>query len=530
MSVYVPRPCDETLSEAECPSCQGARRNEKWVLAVTVLGSSMAFIDGTVVNVALPALQQHLSATMAQLQWVVEAYVLFLAALLVVGGVLGDRFGHRRIFLLGVGLFALASAWCGMAPTVDFLIWGRAVQGLGGALLIPSSLSVLSASFPEEKRGAAIGLWSAFTAINAAVGPVLGGWLVDNASWRWIFYINIPLAVAVATILWFKIAETKLVASKAPFDIRGALLITLGLGAIIFGLIESARYGLGHPLIVVMLIGGVALLAGFLYAEARHPAPMLPLRLFRSGRFSGINALTFLLYAALSGGLFFVPFHMVQIQGYSATAAGGAFMPFIVIMAVLSRWSGGLLDRYGARLPLILGPVIAGAGFALFALPAHGESYWVSTFPGMVVLGLGMAISVPPLTAAVMSSVETGQTGIASGVNNAVSRIGGLLAVAALGLLALTIFNNTLDAALLDMNAPMAVSQALESERINMAGAALPDGLNATLKGDVRRAIVSSFLSAYQWVMLLAAGLSFIGALVIALTLKGGVKLAKKPA
>lgn len=491
-----------------------ARQSGVWVLLATILGSSMAFIDGTVVNVALPVLQLDLKATVADVQWVVEAYSLFLAALIRVGGSLGDHFGRRRIFAIGVSLFAVASVLCGLAPTIVLLIMARTVQGIGGALLVPGSLALISASFESQPRGRAIGTWSGFTAITSVIGPVLGGWLVAYASWRWVFFINVPVAVIVLGVLFWRVPESRGdEAARTGLDWWGALLATLGLGGMVFGLIEADNLGVGHPLVLTALTMGLVALLLFLLVEARSRAPMLLLSLFRSPTFSGANVLTLLLYAALGGALFFVPFNLIRVQGYSPAAAGAANLPVIVILFLLSRWSGGLVSRYGAKLPLIIGPLIAAAGFALYARPGIGGSYWTTFFPAAVVLGLGMAVSVAPLTTAVMGAVDAGHAGSASGVNNAVSRAAGLLAIAIQGLVVLAVFSSSLDRFLARLSLSSEARHLLIAQQSKLVGIALPAGLSHAAQAALQQAIAESFVTGFRVVMLIAAGLALASAL-----------------
>jgi EmrB/QacA subfamily drug resistance transporter len=506
-------PCDEGIlraGKAASPCAPGA---ERWVLAATILGSSMAFIDGTAVNVALPALQAGLGATVADVQWVVEAYALFLSALLLVGGSLGDRFGRRRVFLIGVCGFALASAACGLAPSPGALIAARAVQGIAAALMVPGSLALLSASFDEKRRGRAIGTWSGFGSITAAVGPLLGGWLIDHVSWRWVFFLNLPLAAAVIAIALRFVPESRDEEAAGRLDPPGALLATLALSGITFSLIESQQLGWGNPWVLGSLLLGAAALAAFLRVEARSASPMMPLSLFRSRAFAGANLLTLWLYAALGGALFFLPFDLIQVRGYSATAAGAALLPFVLLMFSLSRWSGGLVDRHGARRPLIVGPAIAAAGFALFALPGLGGSYWTAFFPAILVLGLGMAISVAPLTTTVMGAVEGRHAGIASGINNAVSRCAGLLAVAVLGILMLGLFGWGLDHRLVQSELPPAVRQEIEGQREKLAALKIPTGLAEPARRQARSAVDRAFLDGFRGVMWTAAGLAVLASL-----------------
>ncbi|MDB4950823.1 MAG: transporter [Gemmatimonadetes bacterium] len=488
-----------------------------WILAAAVLGSGMVFVDGTVVNVALPVMQRALRADAADMQWVVEAYALFLAALLLVGGSLGDRWGRRRVFAWGTGIFALASAACGMAPGTGWLIAARAAQGVGGALLVPGSLAILQSSFPADQRARAIGTWSGLTSVAAGIGPVVGGFLVERLSWRWAFFINVPLAAVVLAVLALHVPETRDPSPGRP-DLWGAMLGTLALGGLAFGLTEGPRRGMGDALVIAALAGGVLALAAFVAVEARTREPMVPLGLFRSPVFAGANLLTLLLYGALSGALYFLPFDLVQVQGYGPTAAGASLLPFTVLMLLLSPRSGAWATRHGARRPLLVGPAVAALGLALLGLGGRGGGYWASVFPGIFVLGLGMAIAVAPLTATVMAAVEERHAGLASGVNNAVSRTAALLAIAAMGSLAAGTFGGALDRRTERLSLPPAARESLLRQRDRLAAAEVPAGLPAPQARAVRAALDDSFGDAFRRVLFLCAGLALTasaGALLI---------------
>lgn len=513
MAVVVREPCDEgiLLSRKHVTAC--TKTAGRWILAATILASSMAFIDGTVVNVALPSLQKNLNATVIGVQWVVEAYSLFLSALLLVGGSLGDRYGRRLIFMIGVALFALASVGCGMATSINQLIAARAIQGVGAACLVPGSLAIISASFSPDQRGRAIGTWSGFSAITTAIGPVLGGWLIEHVSWRAVFFINLPIAAAVLLISLRHVPESHDEDESGPLDWSGAILATIALGGLVVGLIESSRVGFFQPVVIGSLVLGFGSALVFLVVESHARNPMLPLRLFRSRNFAGANLLTLMLYAALSGTLFFLALNLIQIQMFSATAAGAAFLPFVIIMFALSRWSGGLVDRFGARLPLTIGPMIAAVGFALFTVAGPRASYWTTFFPAIVVMGLGMAVSVAPLTTTVMGAVPQHQAGAASGINNAVSRMAGLVAIALFGVLMLLTFSRSLDLHLAQIDIADNVRQSLAVQRVKLAGLELPSNISAETKRQIERAVADSFVSGFRLIMLVATVLALGSAL-----------------
>jgi EmrB/QacA subfamily drug resistance transporter len=523
LSTIVKAPCDEAVIRSVSASTPCSKRAAPWVLAATILGSSITFIDSTVVNVALPVLQRELGTDIVGAQWIVEAYSLMLSALILVGGSLGDRLGRKRVFSIGLLLFAIASAGCGLAQTTAQLITARVVQGVGAAMLVPGSLAIISASFSKENRGRAIGTWSGFTAISAGIGPVLGGWLVEHASWRWIFFINLPLAAAVLVITWWRVPESRDENAEARVDISGAATATLGLGGVVYGLIEASGRGFKDPRVVMSLTAGAILLLLFVIIERRRgPRAMMPLALFRSPTFAGANFLTFFLYGALGGLMFFLPFNLIQVQGYSATEAGAALLPFVLTMFLLSRWAGGLVQRYGAKLPLIIGPIVASAGFALFILPGAGTgSYWTSFFPAVMVMSLGMTASVAPLTTTVMGAVEERHAGIASGINNAVSRTAGLISIAVFGVIMTGVFARNFNVSLQHLDMPAETRAALEAQTSRLAIISIPDQLRAETKQGVKRAIEESFVSGFRVVILIAAALALASALFAWLLIEG---------
>jgi EmrB/QacA subfamily drug resistance transporter len=483
-----------------------------WVLAATILGSSLAFIDGTVVNVALPSIQHGLNATVSGAQWVVESYALFLAALILLGGAAGDFYGRRFVFIIGVSLFAAASAWCGFAPDIRHLILARALQGVGGALLVPGSLAIISAAFPAAERGKAIGTWSGFTGITAAIGPVLGGWLVQHFSWRWVFFINLPIAAAVIMISLLFVPESCGEGGKQKLDLPGAFLITLGLGLVVFGMIEAPARGWANPETWGTAVAGVIAIGLFLWRESATDNPLLPLRLFQSRNFTGANLLTLLLYAALGALLFFLPYNLIQVQGFTPTQAGAANLPLILILFFLSRWAGGLVAHYGAKLPLVIGPIVAACGFLLFATPGIGGSYWTTYFPAMIVLGLGMSGVIAPLTTTVMDSVAERQAGVASGVNNAVSRVASLLSIAVLGIVAFHVFNTQLAQRLHAVKLAAPARNAVLEQRNRLTQIEPPEELSSDQQQVLKSSIDESFLAGFRWVMVISAGLALLSA------------------
>jgi EmrB/QacA subfamily drug resistance transporter len=404
----------------------------RWVLLATVLGSAIASIDATVVGIALPAIGRDFNTDLATLQWVVTAYTLTLAGLLLFAGALGDKYGRKRIFLTGVVWFALASLLCGIAPDAPFLIAARAVQGIGAALLTPGSLAIIEASFAPADRGKAIGAWSGLSGVGSAIGPFLGGWLIQAASWRLIFVINLPIAALVVAVGLRHVPESRDPDATGKVDVTGGALITAGLIGLTYGLIEGPSAGWTSPAPLAALVGGVLLIAAFIAWERRAAAPMLPLSLFRSTQFNAANIVTFAVYGALGGALFLLPIQLIQVSGYTALEAGISLLPVTVIMLALSARSGALAARIGPRLQMTIGPLVIAAGLALFARIGPSGDYLTEVLPAVLVFGLGLAINVAPLTSTVLAAVPAEHAGMASAVNNDVARAASLIAVAVL--------------------------------------------------------------------------------------------------
>ncbi len=486
-------------------------------LAACIIGSGIAVLDGTVVNVALPTIQRGLGGGLAGQQWVSNAYLLTLSSLILVGGSLGDLFGERRIFALGVGGFGAASLLCALAPTIGFLIAFRALQGVAGALLIPSSLAVIVATFPESERGAAIGTWTAFGAIAAAIGPLGGGLLLGIGSWRWIFLINLPFVVLCLALILAVIprAVPRAAGAAAPaVDFTGALLCALGLGGPVFALIEQPRLGWSSPAVMAGLIGGALLFAAFLLYESRASHPMLPLGLFKRRNFAVGNIETFAMYAGLSVLFFFLTLFLQQVAGYSPLRSGLSTLPVTVVMLLLSRRFGGLADRHGPRLFMGGGPLLAGAGLLLLLRVGVNVDYYSEVLPGLLVFSLGLAMTVAPLTAAVLAGVEERQAGIASGVNNAVARVAGLLGIAALGAVVAVQFSASLDAHLVGVRlSPRAEAAVAQAKRLTLGRPSVA-GLPPRQARAVTDAANAASLESFRVGIAIAGGLVLLGGVI----------------
>ncbi|CAM2159642.1 MFS transporter [Paraburkholderia tropica] len=506
-------PCDELVIRAQPTAVDRPCRRKRLALAATILGSSMAFIDGSVVNVALPSIQAELGASVAAMQWVVNAYLLFLGSLVLVGGSMGDKLGRRTIFIAGIALFTLASAACGFASNAAALIAARAVQGIGAALLVPSSLAIIGAVFDDAERGRAIGTWAGVGAITSAVGPVAGGWLVDALSWRAIFFLNVPLAVLTIALALASVPNSHKADAPERLDWPGALAAAAGLAALTFGLTLASTLGFAQARVLGSIGAGVLLLGVFVWIEAHSENPMMPLDVFRSRYFSGANLVTLLLYFGLGGALFFLPFTLIRAYGYHATQAGAALLPVPVIIGLLSRFTGSLTSRFGARALLTAGPGVAGIGFALLAAPwARGGGYWSGFFPALVVLGIGLTITVAPLTTVVMGAVAADRTGVASGINNAVARVASLLAIAVLGIVFVWAHDAALAARLDALQVPREAWQTGLSLEPAAHADANPNPASVPLATPVARAQAEAIADALRAVALVSAACAFAAA------------------
>ena len=491
-------------------------RTKRLTLLACILGTAIVFLDGTVVNVALPALQEDLGASLAAQQWVVESFLLTLSSLLLVGGSLDDLFDRRTVFAWGVGAFGVTSVLCAVAPTVEFLIAARALQGAAGALLVPSTLALIVATFPPEERGGAIGSWTAWAGISTVLGPLGGGILIDNASWRWIFAINV---IPVAITLWLVLREvprTEEPLEGGRVDFLGGVLCALGLGGTIFALIEQPRLGWNDPLVVATFVGGLACLALLIAHERRTPAPMLPLDLFRSRNFSIGNLTTLLMYAGLGGMLFLLGIYVQQVAGYSALEAGATFLPVTALMFVLSRRFGALADRIGPRIFMGAGPVIAGIGILLFMRVDADADYLTQILPPITVFGIGLSLTVAPLTAAVLAAVDDRHSGVASGINNAISRVAGLLAIAVLGTFVSAQFNSSLDKELGDRPLSPAAQQAVASAKDRPLAVARADDAPPQERAAIEEASRDASVDAFQIGQGVLGLLTFAGGLIAA--------------
>jgi EmrB/QacA subfamily drug resistance transporter len=500
-----------------------AGKKTGWIMAATISGGMMTAINGTAVNVVLPVIQTDLNATMSQAQWIYEAYVLFLASLLLTGGSLGDRFGRRRMYALGVILYSFSAFVCGLAQTMGQIISARIIQGIGGALLLPGCLSIISSHFSKERHGKAIGIWTGITSIGAAIGPVVGGVLTDKASWRWVFFINLPIAVLTLVILFLRVPEStsETGGERRRIDIVGALLITTGMASVIFGLVESTNAGFLVPRILITLVTGTVLVVLFLVVEKRVKNPLLPMNLFRARNFSGANLLSLLVYAALGSVLFFFPFNLIQIQNYSATAAGAALLPFVVVMFALSRWTGGLVHRFGPRLPLVIGTLVTGCGYVAAVIPKVGGSYWTTFFPAILLLGIGMSFCVAPITTTVIEAAGARFSGLASGFNTAVARVAALVSIAVIGIAVIHIFQKDLDTRLVELDLEPAVLQTLRHQESKLAAIEIPDNVEIQKKKSIENAIAIAFVKGFRILLVICIGLSFSGTLAALFMIHG---------
>lgn len=503
----------------------------KWIMASTILASAMAFIDGTALNVALPSIQRSLNASGANLFWVLNAYLLMLAALIILGGSLGDKLGQKKVFVTGIIIFMAGSLACGFSPNIHLLIAFRSLQGLGGALMIPGSLALISSSFTLKQRGRAIGTWSAVTTMVTVGGPILGGYLADAGLWRYIFFINIPIGIIAVFMLLFKVKEIYNEQTDHKLDYAGAFSSLIGLTCITFGFLRIPETGIKNPQAYLSLTGGFVALVIFIFIEKGSKHPMLPLKLFKNKTFSGTNLLSFFLYAGLNAGILFLNLDMVQAQGYSQFDAGLTLLPFTILMITVARFAGSLADKHGPRWLLIAGPSTAGLGLLLLSFveqTAGVSEYYSSFFPGILVFGAGMSFTVAPLTTAVMEALPDSYSGTASGINNATTRIAGVFAIAILGTLAILFFSDFLNSNLKNVRLNDNEKTAVFLQAKNLGNAKVPEGIKKTDEKIITQAYKEGFIHAYKNVMRICAMLAFTGALMSFIFIKNDNANKKK--
>jgi EmrB/QacA subfamily drug resistance transporter len=495
-------------------------REGRWVLLATILASSMSFLDSTVVNVALPTLQRDFRAELSSIAWVVDAYVLTLTAFILLGGSFGDIFGRRRALRLGLIVFSAGSLLCGIAPTLLLLDFARAVQGLGGALLVPSSLAILTASFDPSERGRAIGLWASLSGIGAAIGPLAGGLLVDTISWRGIFFLNLPIAVFVFVVALPKVPESRDADAVRQIDVPGATIAAVFLAGLTFALIEGSQLGWTSPAVLAGFVVGALGSVAFLATERRSGHPMVPLSIFANRTFSAVNLATLTIYAALGGASLYLVLDVQQGRGFSAVVGGASLLPLTLTLLIGSPIAGRLADRVGPRIPMTIGPALAGTGLLVAAATAHASSYWTSVLPSVLIFAVGLALTVAPLTTAVLSALGPSHAGIASGVNSAVARFGGLVAVAILPALSLAGFTHGLEQRLSFSAIDPAVRNEILAARAEQGALSPAAHLSSGERAAVVDVVRDAFADGFRWVMLVCAFLLYTGAAISFVELK----------
>lgn len=515
-----PQPCDEALLRTRTRRLDCPRAQKIWVIATSTLGSSLAFIDGSAVTLALPALQNDFGLTSAELQWVVNAYLLVLGALMLVGGALGDRYGLRRIFIIGSGIFGLGALSCAIAQSLPVLLAARVVQGIGGALLVPTSLALISNFFHDEEKGRAIGIWAGASALTTAIGPVLGGWLVDRWGWAAVFVLLVPLTALAIVMAWRHVPNNPARRTER-LDYIGALLLAGSMATLFLALLQN-----GAERRSIMALVAIVVVAVFIWREKRIRRPILPLRLFRSSPFTGANVVTCLLYAAFSGALYFLPFDLIQVQGYSATEAGAALLPMTLLLGVGSTFAGDAIRRVNARALLTIGLLVSAAGFFALAAPGQNATYLTGFLPGIIVLGLGMTLSVAPLTTVVMSSVADDAVGLASGVNNTAARLAGAAAVAGLTAVAIAWFSGALAGDLRRAGVPPELVAQLSSDAGQLAGLRAPANVGAPMASAIQTSVASAYVGTFRALVVVCGLLAVASALTAWLSLKGPIKAA----